>query len=240
LSSKTLAVIVRWLIVLAMPFLVTFALLRIIISWNSPDYPSFEYNRIDPDPYGFTLEQRLDFARASLDYLRMAEPADEAIKVLEALRLPGGQGSFYNEREIGHMHDVKEILDAFKLATWISGIVVVLGLIFLLVNKDRRVEGYKALFYGGAFTGGVVFVVIVLILLAWNFVFVQFHEILFPPNTWTFRNSDSLIRLFPEQFWFDFGVIWTVSILLVGLLLGAVGYFQLKRAGKSLSEGDST
>ncbi|GMQ78561.1 MAG: TIGR01906 family membrane protein [Anaerolineae bacterium] len=230
MNKNSATVIVRWLVVLVMPFLVTFTTLRIIISWNSPDYPSFEYNRIAPDPYGFTLEERISYARASLDYLRMAEPAEEVINVLEELRLPDGQGSFYNDRELGHMIDVKKVLDSFKTATWISGIVVGLGLIFLLVDKERRSEGYKALFYGGAFTTGVVFVAIMLILLSWNFIFTQFHEILFPPNTWTFYYSDSLIRLFPEQFWFDFGVLWTVSIFVVGLLIGAAGYLLLKKA----------
>ena len=162
----------------------------------------------------------------------MGEPAEEVIWVLEELRLPDSQESFYNIREIGHMVDVKKVIDAFKVATWIAGIVVALGLLFLLVNEERRVEGFKALFYGGAFTTGAVFVVIILILLSWNFVFVQFHEILFPPNTWTFNYTDSLIRLFPEQFWFDFGVIWTVSILVVGLLVGAVGFVLLRRVGR--------
>jgi integral membrane protein (TIGR01906 family) len=230
LNKNSAAVIVRWLIVAVMPFLVTFTTLRIIIFWGSPDYPSFEYNRISPDPYGFTLEERLAYARASLDYLRMAEPAEEVISVLEELRLPDGQGSFYNERELGHMLDVKKVLDSFRTTTWISGVIVGFGLIFLIVNRERRSEGYKALFYGGAFTTGVVIIVIILILLSWNFVFVQFHEILFPPNTWTFNYTDSLIRLFPEQFWFDFGVIWTVSILVVGLLIGAAGYFLSKKA----------
>lgn len=230
MKPNSVAVIIRWLIVAAMPFLVTFTTLQIIITWSSPDYPSFEYNRIPPDPYGFTLEERLAYARASLDYIKMAVPAEEALKVLEELRLPDGQGSFYNERELGHMLDVKKVIDAFKTATWISGIIVGLGFIFLMLNREKRVEGYKALFYGGAFTTGVVFVVIILILLSWNFVFVQFHEILFPPNTWTFNYSDSLIRLFPEQFWFDFGVLWTVSILVVGLLIGTAGYFLSKKA----------
>jgi uncharacterized membrane protein len=79
----------------------------------------------------------------------------------------------------------------------------------------------------------VVIAVIVLIGVSWNFVFVQFHEILFPPDSWTFYNSDSLIRLFPEKFWFDFGLIWTVSILLAGLLVGAIGFVLLRKKSPS-------
>lgn len=30
-----------------------------------------------------------------------------------------------------------------------------------------------------------------------------FHELLFEPDTWYFPTSDTLIRLYPEQFWFD-------------------------------------
>ena len=48
--------------------------------------------------------------------------------------------------------------------------------------------------------------------------------------------SDSLIRLFPEQFWFEFGVLWTVGILVQGVILALVGYglqrWELGRAKK--------
>ena len=72
---------------------------------------------------------------------------------------------------------------------------------------------------------------LVLILLSWNLVFTQFHEILFPPDTWTFYYSDSLIRLFPEKFWFDFGLLWTGAIFLEGIILAVFGYFLVRRNG---------
>ena len=53
----------------------------------------------------------------------------------------------------------------------------------------------------------------VFMFVAWNLAFTVFHNIFFDSGTWTFFYTDSLIRLFPEQFWFDFGIIWTGSIL---------------------------
>jgi uncharacterized membrane protein len=85
------------------------------------------------------------------------------------------------------------------------------------------------LFHGGLLTAGILLVMGLLVAVAWNFVFVQFHEILFPPGTWTFAFEDSLIRLFPEQFWFDFGLLWTGGIFVMGAVIAAVGYFLLRR-----------
>ena len=67
------------------------------------------------------------------------------------------------------------------------------------------------------------------ILIAWPIFFTQFHQLLFPPETWTFAYSDSLIRLFPEQFWFDIGVLVSVGTLVLGVLVTLVGYFMSRR-----------
>lgn len=222
--------VVRWLVVLAMPFLLTLGSLRLIILWDWPSYPSFEYQRIPPDRYGFTPEDRLELAEATLDYLREPGPVEEVITLLEELRIPGSDESLYNERELGHMVDVKRLTDILAQLLWPLAIVVVGGLIFLLLKVERRTEFYKAILYGGLFTSGALLAMIILIGLSWNFVFTQFHEILFPPDTWTFFYTDSLIRLFPERFWFDFGLIWTGSVFLEGLILAALGYWLLRRA----------
>jgi len=221
--------VVRWLVVLAMPFLLTLGTLRIIILWDSPSYPSFEYGRILPDRYGFTPDERLELAEATLDYLRDSAPAEESIVLLENLKLPGGENSLYNEREIGHMLDVNKLTDVFAVTVWPLALIVFGGLIYLLVNVERRVEGYKALMHGGIFATGALLVIMLLIGVSWNFVFTQFHQILFPPDTWTFYYTDSLIRLFPEKFWFDFGLLWTGAVFVEGLVLTVVGFLLLRR-----------
>jgi integral membrane protein (TIGR01906 family) len=221
--------VVRWLVILAMPFVLTLGTLRIIILWEWPSYPSFEYERIAPDRFGFTPEERLELAEATLGYLRDSAVADEAIVLLEELTMPGSDEPLYNEREIGHMVDVKRLTDLFARLIWPMAITVIGGLLYLLLNQERRVEGYRAIMYGGLLTTGALLAVIVLIGISWSFVFTQFHEILFPPDTWTFYYSDSLIRLFPEQFWFDFGLLWTGAVFLEGVLLALLGYWMLRR-----------
>ncbi len=230
LNNKAIVLIIRWLVIIAMPFLLTVFTVRAIIAWESPSYAEFEYPRIAPDAYGFTEQERLDLADATLDYLRRPEPAAETITLLEEMRLPGTDQPLYTEAEIGHMFDVKVVVDAFRRLLWGLTVIVVGGLIFLLARPETRHLGYKTIMQGGLLTAGILITVGLLIGLAWNFVFVQFHQILFPAGNWTFAYTDSLIRLFPEQFWFDFGVIWVGGILIQGIILAVVGYFLLKRS----------
>lgn len=231
MKQVDIAKIVRWIVAIAIPFFLTLVTLRLMISWQNPSYPEFEYPRIAADPFGFTVDERLDMAETTLAYLRRSEPAEEVIFILKDLRLPGGEDPLYNQREIGHMLDVKDLVDTFKTLTWILAIIVIGGLIFLLARSESRHLGYKAIMSGGLLTTVILLVMLVLILLSWNLVFTQFHEILFPPDTWTFYYSDSLIRLFPEQFWFDFGLLWTGAIFLEGIILAVVGYFLVRRSG---------
>ena len=220
------AAFVRWLVILAIPFFLGMLTIRLLIAW---DYPAFEYPRIEPDRYGFTPAQRLELAHGTLDYMQRAEPADEVIYLLEDLRLPNSDTPLYNAAEISHMIDVKILADNIRIIMWVTGIITIGGLLFLLARPETRREGYKAVFHGGLLTSGILLLIALFILLAWSIFFVQFHELLFPPGSWTFSYTDGLIRLFPEQFWFDVGVILSVGTLLQGLILTAVGYILYKK-----------
>lgn len=233
MENKTLLTIVRWLVILAMPFFLGMGTIRAIIAW---DYPAFEYNRIAPDLYGFTPEQRLELAQGTLVYLQRPEPSAEVIYMLEDLRLPGTDSPLYNEAEIGHMIDVKNMADGMKRVAYISGAIVIVGLAFLLIPGRTRNYGWRTFMFAGLATVIVLAVIALSILIAWPIFFVQFHELLFPPGTWTFAYTDSLIRLFPEQFWFDIGVIITVTTLVLGILVALVGYLMSRR-GRPVTPG---
>ena len=227
MNNKALQTIVRWLVILAMPFFLGLGMIRAIIAW---DYPAFEYPRIASDPFGFTDEERLELARGTLRYLQRSEPAAEVINLLEELRLPGTDEPLYNEREIGHMIDVKNVADGMKRVTYAAGAIVGIGLALLLVPRATRYYGWRTLFYAGLATVIALAAIALAILVAWPIFFTQFHELLFPPETWTFAYSDSLIRLFPEQFWFDIGVLVSVGTLVLGALVALAGYMLSRRS----------
>lgn len=228
MDNKAFMILVRWLVILAMPFFLGMGTIRAIIAW---DYPAFEYQRIPPDTFGFTPEQRLELARGTLDYLQRPEPAPEVIHLLEELRLPGTDQPLYNESEISHMIDVKNVADAMKWVAIVSGAIVLVGLGILLIPRRTRHFGWRTLMFAGLGTVIVLAVIALTILVAWPIFFVQFHELLFPPGTWTFAYTDSLIRLFPEQFWFDIGVLISGATLALGILAWAVGFVMSRRGG---------
>lgn len=222
--------IIRWVVIVAIPFLLMLGSVRVLIGWNSPSYPEWSYGRIAPDAYGFTRAERTDLANATQDYLRRPEPADEVIFMLEDLRIPGSDQPLYNEREIGHMIDVKNVADAFRTVMWVLLAVVVVGLVYLFWRD--RLQGADALFKGGLLSAIIVLAIIVFMGVAWSVAFTLFHNLFFASGTWTFSYSDSLIRLFPEQFWFEFGLLWFGSILALGLLLTLAGWL-LRRAWRA-------
>jgi integral membrane protein (TIGR01906 family) len=224
LEISTLDKIIRFLVILAMPVLLTVGTVRFLISWDYPSYPEFEYGRIAPDRFGFSDEERLQLAMDTMAYLRRSEPAPDVIYMLEDLRIPGTEEPLYNEAEIGHMLDVKVVADAFKPALWLSATIFVGGLIYLFARQQTRYFGAKTMMYGGLVTIALVLVVMIFMFLAWNLAFTVFHNIFFDAGTWQFFYTDSLIRLFPEQFWFDFGTIWTGAILVGGGLTALIGY----------------
>jgi integral membrane protein (TIGR01906 family) len=233
LENKTYQTLIRWLVILAMPFFLGFGMIRAVIAW---DYPAFEYQRIPPDIYGFSPEQRLELARGTLNYMQQTEPAESVIYMLEELRLPGTDQSLYNDREIQHMIDVKRLADAIRIGAIIAGMIVFVGLGVLIIPKTSRLFGWRTLMLAGMATMAALAIIAVSILIAWPIFFVQFHELLFPPDTWTFAYTDSLIRLFPEQFWFDVGVIISVGTLVLGALAWLIGYVMYRRGTKKSAE----
>ncbi len=216
--------IIKWIVVLSFPFLLGFSVVRTVIASN---YPAFEYPRIASDLFGWSDEVRLELGTATLDYIQRPEVAEDVIHLIEDLRLPEDPSlPLYNEREIGHMLDVKHLFDGIKRLLRILFVVVPAGLIALFF-LDRS-QMYDAIYRGGWATIILLASIAIFILVGWSLFFTTFHELLFPPGTWTFYYTDSLIRLFPEKFWFDVGVIISVSSLLLGVVVMFIGRYLVR------------
>ena len=186
---------------------------------------SLEYNRagFPPDPYGLTTDDRLRYAPYALDYLLN----NETIAYLEKLTFPNGLPLF-NERELQHMEDVQQLTVAvFTTAAWAA---VFVGFVsFALARAGRRAILLRAYRDAGLLALGLIALTVAFAITSWNAFFTGFHSAFFAEGTWYFAYSDTLIRLFPEQFWFD-------AAIAVGVLtgLGALGLiFVTWRMGRS-------
>lgn len=196
-------------LVVVFPVLLVLVAVRLVMS---PLFLQFEYNRADfpDDPFGFTREDRFTYAPYALDYLTNGA----GIEYLGNLQFPDGS-PLYNANELRHMYDVK-VVTQFAFGAALALGVVALGAGYFLLRRGRLVN---ALFWGAVLTLAIVAAIIVVAVVNWEFFFVTFHQLFFQSGTWYFPTSDTLIRLFPEQFWFDaalvIGGITVVTALVV-------------------------
>ena len=71
------------------------------------------------------------------------------------------------------------------------------------------------------------------ILLGFDRFFVRFHEIFFSGDSWQFANSDTLIRIYPEQFWVDVSRITAGLAVAQAILLAALSWWWLRTVRRS-------
>lgn len=199
--------LLSWLVTILVPIALVLTAVRMLLT---PAFLHLEYRtpNFPGDPYGFSREERLYWSQIALDYLLN----DQGIDFLADLRFPDGS-PVYNQRELLHMVDVKNVLKA-ALNVWYLSIagLLVLG---LWAWRGGWWHAYRqGLARGGWFTLFSIGAVILFVLVGFGIFFVFFHDVFFAPGTWVFLYSDTLIRLFPERFWRDaFLAIGSISIL---------------------------
>lgn len=212
--SKIVVNSLKLYLTIVFPVLLVLVYVRLVMS---PAFLYFEYTRpgFPSDSYGLTTEQRLQYAPYALDYLLNGEGID----FLGDLKFSDGS-SLFNTRELRHMRDVKTVTQiSFGLAAAATGLAVAAALA-LARRAGTRPDLYDALFRGAVLTLGLIVAIVIVAVLSWDFFFVAFHSLFFENDTWYFAYSDTLIRLFPEQFWFD-------AALLVGGLTGLTALIVL-------------
>jgi integral membrane protein (TIGR01906 family) len=215
-----LNILLSWLVVILVPLALVGLGLRVLLT---PLFLKIEYNMpyFPLDEYGFTKEDRLKWAPYALDYL--VNSAD--ISYLSNLKFEDGS-PLYNERELSHMEDVKRVTKR-ALKVWYVTLVLLLGL-GLWCRLGHWEQAYRQglmrggwLMVGLAVTIGLIVVIGIAINpnVFWNF-FAGFHSLFFEGNSWLFRFSDTLIRLFPLRFWQDAFLLAAIVALGGGIALG--------------------
>ena len=212
-----LLTLLRLLLTALVPLLLVLGSARLLMT---PLWLQVEYNRpgFPEDFYGFTREDRLAYAPAAIDYLLN----DADVNFLGDMTDAGGR-PLYTARELEHMHDVKVVTRAAFTFLLIGAIVAAVIAWTLARQPQTRPALWRALRDAGVITLAAIAAIVIGAVTAWNAFFTLFHNLFFAEGTWMFLYSDTLIRLFPEQFWFDSALVIGTLSGLVALTLAMIG-----------------
>lgn len=175
----------------------------------------FEYRMsgFPEDQYGFNTEDRIRWSAIDLDFLL----DDAEIDYFDDFKFESGE-PMHDDRELQHMEDVKAVvLLTHNVLLW--GFVLLIALIGFAGWSQGLSYAISAIKNGALWTLILIGVLIIGLIFAFGFVFVGFHQIFFEAGTWTFRYSDTFIRLYPERFWRDvFFLVGGLTIIQAGVL----------------------
>jgi len=211
--SKTITTFLSWFVVLLIPLAIIMLAARLLMT---PVFLETEYRLpgFPDDSFGFTLQDRLQWSKPSVEYLINSA----GINFLGDLHFADG-APIYNQRELSHMADVKRVVQNL-LRLWYADLAL-LALLGLWAWNAGWMQAYlRGCKRGGFLTAGVLLVLAGFASISfWQF-FTWFHSLFFSGDTWLFEYSDTLIRLFPIRFWQDAVAFIGGFTILVGLLLG--------------------
>lgn len=182
-----------------------------------------EFTKVGSYEFGYTKETIGSTAKYLIDYLKY-DDSNNPSKI-----------EIYGSDENIHLLEVKTIMQKALLVADFTIFIFIIGnlMLFLLSYEIRygikngyfdyhRYVNYasKSLIYGGLLT--IALIGFILLALKFNFysTFTIFHKIL-SFEQWQFPVSSNMIRMFPEEFFYDIGVrIFLLAITSAILLVG--------------------
>jgi integral membrane protein (TIGR01906 family) len=223
--------LMRIVVTVMLPVLLTLISVRLVMT---EPFLRFEYNRsaFPEDRYGFTRAERLFYAPYALEYLFN----DADITYLSALTFDDGTPLF-NERELQHMADVKIVTRAAFNLMFIGLLLLAAFVTLLWRFRPYRMAIRRAVIAGSTLTLMIIFTIVLTAISTWDTFFTTFHNLFFESGTWRFAYSDTLIRLFPEQFWFDASLVVGGATVLFALALLAGAWFAERKERQSVEAG---
>ena len=177
---------------------------------------------------GLSPAQLHNIGQAFIDYFK---GAPDALDI--QVEIGGSRRALFNQRELAHMEDVRELMSLVRRLQVLAGAILVA---IPLLGFTRAASSYTRSFgalclAGAALTLGILLLLGGLSLLDFGELFLQFHLLSFSNDLWMLDPSrDYLIMLFPEGFWFDAVMRIAQTTALEALAFAGVG-LVLRRWG---------
>ncbi len=211
-------ILLQAVIVIAVPVVLVVLPVRVLMH---PRWVLFEYGRpnFPPDYFGFSQAERTRLAIIGIESII----GPRGVVVLREARLPDGSPAFV-QREVDHMQDVRVVTDRIYVAQVVLFVAALVAAVVLMQSPATRAAAPDALLIGAGLTVALLVALVIFVLTGFDTFFTDFHRVFFTGNTWLFNDTDTLIRLYPPQFWFDAATLIGLASIVEALIVGVVAW----------------
>lgn len=216
------------LLVLAVP-VVVFGANGLALLFDSDFYSRGQIQQRVDDTYGLSQQTLVPVNRA---IVRFFQSGQETLP--QSLEAEGADPSFFGERELVHMEDVRglaRLIALLQRGSLLYGIIFVV-LSFVLFGTKAVGRIGTCLILGGVLTMALVLLAGALTVIDFGELFRRFHLLSFSNDFWLLDpRTDHLVQMFPFAFWFSATLTIALRSLLSagGLVVAGVCFVWLGR-----------
>ena len=149
-------------------------------------------------------------------------------------RIFGVEQDLFNSKEIAHMKDVKKLVrGVYVLAIASAMYLLAMTLVGFARQRGQFIQLLaNRLAMGGGLTLSLLILFGAVAAFGFDSLFIKFHELSFANDFWQLDpRTDYLVRIFPDNFWFD-ATLWVAVRAIIGALLilvAAISYLVYQR-----------
>jgi len=214
---RWLANLLTLVIVIGIPIAL---ILTNVFIFMTPNWLAYQYSQPDfPPSVRFTPQDRYRLASESIEYIR----GNRTLEQFKALGV-------YDEREIKHMVDVRDLVDKVKVGLPMLAILIIVSLGALARQKESRALAARGLLNGAILTIGLFVAIGLFAAIGFQTFFTLFHKVFFKGDTWLFNYTDSLIQFYPLPFWFATSLALVATTIVEAIIIGLIGWRWGKNA----------
>jgi len=211
------------LFLIAVPIALIGTSTRVVI--NSPTLYAYGFDKYDISrKTGIERSDLLYAARQIREYFGSEEQYLDLRVFVNGIRR-----NLFNEREVIHMRDVKNlVVQVYRVQELSLSYITMFSVIGLVLYRRHFFTRMGACFaIGGATTLGLIAVAIVASTVSFETVFLIFHMVSFSNDYWQLDpRYDYLIAIFPQGFFLDATLaIATITVLAALIIVAIPGYF---------------
>ena len=226
---NTVQNLTKWLLAAAIPLL----LLSAALAWqiNSLGLYTGGFEKYDvSQTTGISDSELAGAAQGLIDYFN----SDEEFISLTVIK-DGQPFALFNEKEIQHLADVKQLFQ-LDYRILIISLLYLIGFTltwWLAWRRRHPLLLAQAGGWGALVTLGIMALVRIISNYNFNWFFTTFHQISFANDLWLLNpDTDYLIMMFPEGFWYDTVARLALIVGIVAIVIGGSCLWYIRHRGK--------